>query len=80
MVHAFNKVTLAQVHVRALGCSPVSVIRPILHTVVHLNIALTRRTKGRKLGTLQKLSFGNREALYSLWAKTYLTLVKSDPY
>ena len=34
--------------------SPASIIPPMLHTHLHLHVALTRRTKGRDLGTFQK--------------------------
>ena len=34
--------------------SPLTINRPILHTRLHLQVAVTRRTSGRSLGTLQK--------------------------
>jgi hypothetical protein len=34
--------------------SPVSIIPPMLHTHLHLHVAVTRRTNGRSLGTFQK--------------------------
>ena len=39
---------------RALRCSPVYIIPPKLHTHLHLHVALTRKTNGRSLGTIQK--------------------------
>ena len=40
---------------------PVSFFPPLFHTYLHLHVALTRRTKGRSLGTLQEQrSVGNR--------------------
>ena len=46
--------TLGRVFLRLLRSSPVSIIQPLLHTHLHLHIALTRRTNQRILGTLQK--------------------------
>ena len=48
-----NKVALGQVSVKVLRFSPVSVILPMLHIRFHLHVALTRRTKGRILGTFK---------------------------
>jgi hypothetical protein len=47
-------VTLGQVILRLLRFFPVSVIPHIIHTHIHLHVALTRRTIGRILGTFQK--------------------------
>jgi hypothetical protein len=32
---------------------PVSIIQPMLHTCLHLRVAFTRRTNGRRLETFQ---------------------------
>jgi len=37
--------------------SPVSIIPPMLHTHLHLHVALTRGTNGRSLETFQKAMF-----------------------
>ena len=34
--------------------SPVSTIPPLLHTHLHINTAVSRRTNGRSLGTVKK--------------------------
>jgi hypothetical protein len=39
----------------SLRVSPVSIIPPMLHTHLHLHVALTRRTNRRSLGTFQKV-------------------------
>jgi hypothetical protein len=45
---------LTQVFLPLLRLSPVSIIPPMLHTHLHLHVALTRRTKRRSLGIFQK--------------------------
>jgi hypothetical protein len=45
-----DKVALGYVLFRLHRVSPVSVIPPMLHTHLHLNTAVTRRTNGRTLG------------------------------
>jgi hypothetical protein len=48
---------------RLLQFSPVSIIPPMLHTHLHLHVALNRRTNGQRLGTFQTaMFFGNRVA------------------
>ena len=49
-----RKVVMKQVFLRVLWFSSVNIIPPMLHTHLHLHAALTRRTKGRSLGTFQK--------------------------
>jgi hypothetical protein len=49
-----DKVALGQVFLQILRFSPVSIIPPILHTHLHLHLAITGRIKGRSLGTFQK--------------------------
>jgi hypothetical protein len=45
--------------------SPISTIRPVLHTNLHLHFNLTRRTKARSLETLQNLcSLWNRGGFF----------------
>ena len=38
----------------SISVPPVSIIPPILHTHLHLYVAVTRKTNGQSLGTLQK--------------------------
>jgi hypothetical protein len=45
-------VALGQVVLQVVQFSPVSIIPPMFRT--HLRVTLTRRTSGRRLGTLQK--------------------------
>ena len=52
-----DKVAVGQVYLRVLRFSPVSIIPPMLHTHLHLHVALNRRTKGRSLGTFEKAVF-----------------------
>ena len=49
-----DKVALGQGFFRVLRFYPVNIIPPILHTHLHLHVALTRRTNGRILGTFEK--------------------------
>jgi hypothetical protein len=49
-----DKVALGQVFLRVLPFYPVSIIPPMLHIHLHLHVALTRRAKGRRLGSFQK--------------------------
>jgi hypothetical protein len=49
-----DKVALGQVFIQELRFSPVNIIPTLLHTHLHLYVALTRRAKGRSLGTLKK--------------------------
>ena len=44
---------LGNIAVTTLQFSPVSIIAPMLHTHLHLNTALTRRTSGLSLGTFK---------------------------
>ena len=43
-------VALCQVFLWVLSFYLVSIIPPVLHTYLHLHVALTRRMNGRKLG------------------------------
>jgi hypothetical protein len=47
-----DKVALGQAFIWVLLFNPVNVIPPLLHTHLYLNVALTRRTRGRILGTV----------------------------
>ena len=49
-----DKVQLEQGFLPVVLFSPISIISPILHTQVHLNTTLIKRTKGRSLGTLKQ--------------------------
>jgi REP element-mobilizing transposase RayT len=49
-----DRVALGQVSLRALRFAPVSIIPPMLHNHLHLNINLKRRTTGRSLRNLKK--------------------------
>jgi hypothetical protein len=49
---------------RVLQFSPVTIIPPTLHTHLHLQVALTRRKKGRTLGNFQKAM------LFSKWGSS----------
>jgi hypothetical protein len=53
-----DKVALGQAFLRVPRLSPSSIILPTLHTHnhLHLQIALTRRTNGRSLGNLPKIT------------------------
>jgi hypothetical protein len=48
-----DKVTLGQVFLRVLRIPSVSVIPPMFHTHLRIHVVLTRRTKGRSLGSFQ---------------------------
>ena len=45
---------LGQVFLPVFQFSPVSIIPSMLHTHLHLHVALTRRANERSLGTFQK--------------------------
>jgi hypothetical protein len=47
-----HKLALGQVLLPVLLFSPVSMIPPMLHILLHLQVALSSRTNGRSLGTL----------------------------
>jgi len=49
-----DNVASRQAILRALWVSPVTIFPSMLHTHLHLHVALTRRTNGRSLGTFQK--------------------------
>jgi hypothetical protein len=49
-----GKVAMGQVFLRELPFFLVSIIPPVLHTHLHLHVAITKRTKGRNLRTFQK--------------------------
>jgi len=58
-----GKVALVLVSAYCCFTLPV-IIAPMLHTHVHLHVALTRGANGQSLGTFQNANaFGNREAL-----------------
>jgi hypothetical protein len=46
-----DKVALGEFLLRVLGFSPVSIIPPMLHTHLHLHVALMNGTNGRSLQT-----------------------------
>jgi hypothetical protein len=48
-----DKVALGKLFLSVLPFPPVSIIPPVLHTHLHLQVALTRRTNGPSLGTLK---------------------------
>jgi len=49
-----DKEALEQIFLPVLHFSPVSNIKPMLHTHHHLHVTITGRTNGRSLGTFQK--------------------------
>jgi hypothetical protein len=49
-----DKVARRYALLRVLRFSPVTIFPSMLHTHLHLHVALTRRTNGRSLGTFQK--------------------------
>jgi hypothetical protein len=49
--YAVDRLALWQVFLPILRFSPVSIVPPMLHTRLHLNTTLIRRTSGRSLGT-----------------------------
>ena len=49
-----DKVVLGLALLSLLLFPPVSIIPPMLHTHLHLQVALTRRTNGPSLGTFSK--------------------------
>ena len=51
-----DEVTTRQVLLRMLHFSPVSIIPPLLHSHLHLHVALTKGSKERSLGTSRKSS------------------------
>jgi hypothetical protein len=51
-----DKVALGQALVQVLRFSPVSIIPRMTHTHLRLHVAVTRRAKGRSLGTFQKFN------------------------
>jgi hypothetical protein len=57
MGHVEDRVVLEWVLLRALLFFPVSVIPPVLHTHLHLNVSLTSGTEGRSVGTFQQAVF-----------------------
>jgi hypothetical protein len=59
-----NKVAIGHVVLPVLLFSPASTIPPMLHTHLHLHVALTRRTNERILGTFQQsVSNGPRRSV-----------------
>jgi hypothetical protein len=68
---AADKVALGQVLLRILRFSPASINPPILHTDLHLYVAISRRTNGRSMGIFEKpWSLGNRGGME--WIEKYL--------
>jgi hypothetical protein len=51
-----DEVPLAQVTVRVIRFSPVSIIPPTFHTHLHKHFSVTRRTSGRSLGNFNSFS------------------------
>ena len=49
-----DEVALRQVSLRFLPFSPVNIIPPMLRTLLHLHVALTRNSNGCSLGTYHK--------------------------
>jgi len=49
-----DKVALGRVFLLVLRLYPVSIIPPMLHTHLHLQVGFTSSTNGRNLGTFQK--------------------------
>jgi len=65
VVFVVDQEALDEVFLPVLLLSPVSIIPPMLHTYLHLHVAVTRRTNARSLGTFQKaMFFGNRGAVH----------------
>jgi hypothetical protein len=63
VVFVVHKETVGQVFLPKLRFSPFSTSPPMLHTHLHLHVALTRRTNGRNTETIEKrCSVGNRGA------------------
>jgi hypothetical protein len=48
-----DKAALREIFLPVLQFSSVSIILPLLHTHLHLHVAVTRRTNGHNLGTFQ---------------------------
>jgi hypothetical protein len=54
VIFVLNTVTPGQGFLPVLLLSPVSIIPPMLHIHLHLQVVVTRRTNGRILGTFHK--------------------------
>jgi hypothetical protein len=54
--YVVDKVAFGRVFLRVLRFLPVTVISPVLHSHLHLRVALTTQTKGRIPGNLQRSS------------------------
>ena len=52
-----DKAGLGQIFLRILPFSPPSINPPMLHTHLHLHVALTRKTNGRSLRTFHDSLF-----------------------
>jgi len=50
---AVDWVALGHIFLRVLGFSPVCIVLPMLHTRLHLYVAVTKKENGRNLGTFQ---------------------------
>ena len=56
MGHVVDKLVLGQAFLLVPRCSLVIANPHMLHTRLHLHLALTRKTNGRSLGTFPKIS------------------------
>ena len=54
----------------SISVSPACIIPPILHSRLHLNVALTGRTNGRNLRAFKMLLIGNRGDWVENWSKS----------
>lgn len=65
-----DEVALRQVSLRFLPFSPVNIIPPMLRTLLHLHVALTRNSNGCSLGTYHKAMLF-RELGTTGWKSTF---------
>ena len=71
--------------VRVLRFAPVSIIPPVLHTHLHLHVAVSRRTNGRSLDTFQKaMPFQKAGSIgwkctFTFLTKDFLRVLLSSP-
>ena len=54
VIFVVDTVAVEQVFVRVYRFSPISIVPPVFHRRLRIQVALTRRSKGRSLGILQK--------------------------
>jgi len=64
-----DTVALGQVFIPVLRFPPVSIIPSVLHTRLHVHVAVTRRTNMRSLGTFQNSSAVS--AMGERWIEKY---------